>query len=421
MNWKRLTPLITLMWFGHAWASDASQTISQGEYLAQAGDCSACHTSKEGKPFAGGLKMATPLGAIYSTNITPDRKYGIGNYSYDQFATALREGVAKDGHHLYPAMPYTSFAKINDQDMRALYNYFMREVQAVDQPNKDSDIPWPLNMRWPLAAWNWVFHDDSDYQPTMTMSSAWNRGAYLVQGLGHCGACHTPRGLVFQEKALDQSDGNYLTGATLDGWHAPNLNGNLRTGLGSWKIEEIIAFLKQGHTENTAAFGPMAEVVEKSTQHLSDDDLKAIAIYLKGLSASNPNETAAAIDPATVEALVKGDTTQTGAQEYLDNCAACHRLDGKGYRNTFPALAQNTALLVDDPSALINIVLQGGHSPVTQQAVAGLAMPAFGWRLDNQQAADVVTFIRNGWGNQAPAVTAEQVKKVRDAASSAKP
>lgn len=413
MNLKTLLPALALLSAANCWADDATQSVTDGEYLARAGDCVACHTAKGGKPFAGGLRMPTPLGDIYTTNITPDKKTGIGDYTYEEFAAALRKGVAKDGHHLYPAMPYTSFAKINDQDMRALYNYFMHGVTAVDSPNRDSDIPWPLNMRWPLAAWNWVFHDDKPFQPDWDLGGTWNRGAYLVQGLGHCGTCHTPRGIGFEEKALDQSDGNYLTGATLAGWHAPNLTGNMRTGLGVWKVEDIATFLKKGHAANTAAFGPMTEVVENSTQHLSDYDAKTIAVYLKSLSASAPGEKASENDPATVNALIKGDVSQTGAQEYVDNCAACHRLDGKGYANTFPSLAQNSAVMSEDPASLINIILHGGQTPVTQDAVAGLAMPGFDWRLDDKQAADLATFIRSSWGNKAPAVTPEQVKKLR--------
>ncbi|PKH22370.1 alcohol dehydrogenase [Enterobacterales bacterium CwR94] len=397
---------------GHAWAAD-NPTLSRGEYLAKAGDCVACHTVAGGKAFAGGLEMSTPVGAVYSTNITPDKTTGIGEYRYEDFANAVRNGIAKDGHHLYPAMPYTSFAKVSDEDMHALYDYFMHQVKPVAQANRDSDIPWPLNMRWPLAVWNWAFHDDAVFQPDSQQSEEWNRGAYLVQGLEHCGTCHTPRGIGFQEKALDQHDPAFLTGGTLEGWHAPDLTGNMKSGLGRWQADDIVTFLKTGRNDHSAAFGSMSDVVEHSTQYLSQDDLHAMAVYLKSLPSSNPDAQPPQANDATTAALVKGDMQQTGAQEYVDNCAACHRLDGAGYSKTFPALAHNSAVLSDDPSSLISIVLKGGHVPITQQAPTGLAMPDFGWRLDNQQVADVVTFIRNGWGNQAPAVTADQVKKLR--------
>lgn len=398
-------------------ATAADTAISKGHYLAQAGDCAACHTAADGANFAGGLKMATPVGAIYSTNITPDKQTGIGDYSYDDFAQAVRGGVAKDGHQLYPAMPYTSFAKINDEDMHALYDYFMKEVPAVNQADRDSDIPWPLNMRWPLIVWNWAFHDDQRFQPDSSQSAEWNRGAYLIQGLEHCGTCHTPRGIGFQEKALDQKETAYLTGGTLEGWHAPDLTSNPKTGIGRWSQQEIVSFLQTGWTANSAAFGSMTDVIEHSTQHLSDEDLNAMAVYLKSIKSSDPQAEAPKADDATQAALVRGDMSKTGAQLYMDNCAACHRTDGKGYSKTFPALAHNPALLSDDPSSLISIVLRGGKAAVTHKAVTGLTMPDFGWRLDDQQVADLSTFVRSSWGNNAPAVTADRVKELRKTVS----
>lgn len=398
-------------------ASAADAPVSKGHYLAQAGDCAACHTSAGGANFAGGLKMVTPVGAIYSTNITPDKQTGIGDYSYDDFANAVRGGVAKDGHRLYPAMPYTAFAKITDEDMHALYDYFMNEVPAVHQADRDSDIPWPLSMRWPLTVWNWAFQDDSRYQPDSSQSAEWNRGAYLVQGLEHCGTCHTPRGIGFQEKALDQKDSAYLTGGTLEGWHAPDLTGNVHAGIGSWSQQDIVSFLQTGWTANSAAFGSMTDVIEHSTQHLSDRDVNAMAVYLKSLKSSNPKAVAPEPDSRTQAALVTGDMSKPGAQVYMDNCAACHRTDGKGYSKTFPALAHNPAILSDDPSSLISIVLRGGKAAVTHQAVTGLTMPDFGWRLDDRQVADLSTFVRSSWGNNAPAVKPEQVKALRKTVS----
>ena len=415
---KSFLPLLSLALLPLAvHAAEGSDNISKGQYLATAGDCGACHTAAGAKPFSGGLKMSTPVGAIYSTNITPDKTTGIGEYSYADFAKALREGVAKDGHHLYPAMPYTAFARINDADMHALYDYFMKEVKPVKQPNRDSDIPWPLNMRWPLAAWNLMFHDDKVFQPDSSQSVEWNRGAYLVQGLEHCGTCHTPRGIAFQEKALDQKDAVYLTGGTLEGWHAPDLTGSLKDGLGNWQPEEIVTFLRTGRTDTTAAFGSMTDVIEHSTQHLSDADLKAMATYLKSLKASEPGTKMPAADDKTTAALIKGDMSHPGAQEYMDNCSACHRINGEGYAKTFPALAHNSAVLSDDPSSLISIVLRGGKMAVTKEAVTGLTMPDFAWRLNDQQVADLLTFVRGSWGNQAPAVTADQVQKLRKSLS----
>lgn len=406
--------LLTLFCAFSSAAEDISpELISKGKYIATAGDCVACHSIAGKQSFTGGLKMMTPVGAIYSTNITPDKATGIGEYTYDDFAKALRQGIAKDGRHLYPAMPYTAYAKVNDEDMHALYAYMMHGVTAVHAENRKSDIPWPLNMRWPLALWNMAFHDDKAYVPDSSKSAEWNRGAYLVQGLGHCGTCHTPRGIAYQEKSLDQQGKTYLTGGTLEGWHAPDLTGNAKSGLGSWSQEDIALFLKTGRTNTSAAFGSMTDVVEHSTQYLSQADLAAVAGYLKSLQPSAADTPSAPPADSTTAALVRGDISVPGSRLYMDNCSGCHRLDGKGYAKTFPSLAGNSAILSDDPSSVISIVLRGGKMAVTKEAVTGLTMPDFAWRLNDQQVADLVTFIRNGWGNQAPAVNADQVAKLR--------
>ncbi|MCC4104551.1 c-type cytochrome [Serratia ureilytica] len=415
---KGFTPTLSVLLLLAAGAVQAADDtpsaarIEHGEYLARAGDCAACHTAPGGAPFAGGLKMTTPIGAIYSTNITPDRQTGIGGYSLPEFADALRKGVARDGRRLYPAMPYPSFAKINDDDIRDLYLYFTQKVSAVAQPNRESDIPWPLSMRWPLALWDLAFREDGVYQPDAQRGAEWNRGAYLVQGLGHCGTCHTPRGIGFQEKALSQSETTYLSGGTLEGWHAANLRADAVSGLGDWRAQEITRFLKTGHTQRFAAFGSMVEVVQDSTQHLSDDDLKAIAVYLKSLPAGD-EKSSPPRNGDVAQALFNGTVNTPGAQTYLDNCAACHRSDGQGYRNTFPQLARNPALLSEDPSSLISIILHGSRTPITIGAPTGLTMPDFGWRLSDEQVAQLATFVRASWGNNAPAVSADQVKDIR--------
>ncbi len=393
-------------------SSATSSAMSRGEYLAKAGDCVACHTSAGGKPFAGGLKMTTPVGAIYSTNITPDKDTGIGDYSYEDFVKAVRQGISKSGSTLYPAMPYASFSKMTDQDMQDLYQYFMQQVKPVRAQNKAPDIPWPMNMRWPLALWRLAFTDDQRFKPVAGKSAEWERGAYLVQGPGHCGACHTPRGIGFQEKALDQSSPLYLTGNTLEGWHAPDLTGTESDGLGRWSQQDIVSFLKNGVSAQSAAFGSMSEVVHDSLSYLTDSDLQAIAVYLKSLPAAHQVK-AAADNSATASALFKGDVSATGAEVYLDNCSACHRSDGKGYDKTFPALAGNSVILSNDPSSVIHIILQGGQRVITPDMPTGFTMPDFGWRLSDQQVADVATFIRQGWGNNAPAVTASQVTEIR--------
>lgn len=375
--------------------------VSPGHYLAQAADCAACHTASGGAAYAGGLKIETPLGAIYSTNITPDKQSGIGSYSLEEFSRAVREGKAKDGHNLYPAMPYTDFSKFDDRQIADLYHYFMQEVAAVHQDDRAGDIHWPLSVRWPISVWNLMFHRDGPFISDPLKSAEWNRGAWLVQGPGHCGSCHTPRGIAYQEKGLDQNDHDFLTGGTVDGWHAPDLNGDPRQGLGSWTQQEIVDFLQSGQNDRAIAFGSMRDVVQQSTQHLTPADLKAVANYLKSLPARHSVVVSAA------------DPSHDGAAMYQDNCAACHRSQGLGYRHTIPALAGNSALLSEDPSSLIAIILHGSQAPVTQQAVTGMTMPGFDWRLNDEQVAELSNYVRASWGNKASKVTAEQVKKLR--------
>ncbi|KGE64276.1 MULTISPECIES: cytochrome c [Pseudomonas] len=389
--------------------------IKQGEYLARAGDCVACHTAKGGKPFAGGLPMETPIGVIYSTNITPD-KTGLGDYSFEDFDKAVRHGVAKSGSTLYPAMPYPSYARVSDSDMQALYAYFMKGVEPVAQENKASDIPWPLSMRWPLAAWRWMFAPSvEEPQAQVAADPVISRGAYLVEGLGHCGACHTPRALTMQEKALSAADGNaFLSGsAPLEGWIAKSLRGDHKDGLGSWSEEQLVQFLKTGRSDRSAVFGGMSDVVVHSMQYMSENDLTAIARYLKSLPAVDPKDQPHQYDKQVAEALWKGDDSQRGASVYIDNCAACHRTDGHGYTRVFPALAGNPVLQTADATSLINIVLNGGTLPATHAAPSTFTMPAFAWRLSDQEVADVVSFIRGSWGNQGAPVKASDVKDLR--------
>lgn len=393
----------------------AHALIQQGEYLARAGDCVACHTAKGGKPFAGGLAMETPIGLIYSTNITPD-KSGIGDYSFEDFDKAVRHGIAKNGSTLYPAMPYPSYARVNQADMQALYAYFMSGVKPVAQENQAVDIPWPMSMRWPLAMWRWMFAPAvEDFTPVAQQDPVVSRGAYLVEGLGHCGACHTPRALTMQEKALSATDGStFLSGsAPLEGWIAKNLRGDHKDGLGSWNEAQLVQFLKTGRSDRSAVFGGMSDVIVHSMQYMSEADLTAIARYLKSLPAVDSADKPHQYDPAVADALWNGDDSKRGAAVYIDNCAACHRTDGNGYTRVFPALANNPVLQSDDPTSLIHIVLKGGTLPATHTAPSTFTMPAFDWRLSDQEVADVVNFIRTSWGNQAGEVKATDVKGLR--------
>ncbi|HEY7300038.1 MAG TPA: cytochrome c [Xanthobacteraceae bacterium] len=393
-------------------AQPAAAPASKGEYLARAGDCIACHSVRGGKAFAGGLRMGTPMGVIYSTNITPDPQTGIGNYSLEDFDRAVRSGVAKDGHRLYPAMPYPSYAKISNDDLQALYTFFMEEVPPVEQANQQNEIRGYLSGRWLLAIWDMIFAPKGAYVAQQGHDAAWNRGAYLVQGLGHCGACHTPRGWAFQEKALDDGDGAYLQGAELDAWSAPSLRGDVRTGLGGWSQDEIATFLKTGHNNKGVAFGSMLDVVNNSTPYLSDEDIKAMAAYLKSLPAT-AQQTAFVYDDKTTNELQSSRPPQTGTGIYLGSCAACHRIDGKGQAPFMPPLAGNPVVLDPNPSSLINLILNGAEPLVVKGVPDAYRMPQFRLQLTDGQIAEVLSFVRGAWGNDAPAVTAEDIKKLR--------
>ncbi|VVQ34918.1 Gluconate 2-dehydrogenase cytochrome c subunit [Pseudomonas fluorescens] len=407
---------LALLGCGSINAAEIDQNlIKQGEYLARAGDCVACHTAKDGKPFAGGLPMETPIGTIYSTNITPD-KTGLGNYSFEDFDKAVRHGVVKNGSTLYPAMPYPSYASVNETDMKALYAYFMHGVAPVAQENQASDIPWPLSMRWPLTGWRWMFAPAvADYKAAPDEDAVVSRGAYLVEGLGHCGACHTPRALTMQEKVLNAGEGStFLSGsAPLEGWIAKSLRGDHKDGLGSWSEEQLVQFLKTGRSDRSAVFGGMSDVVTHSMQYMTDNDLTAIARYLKSLPANDADDQPHQYDKQIALALWRGDDSAPGASVYIDNCAACHRTDGHGYTKVFPALAGNPVLQSEDPTSLIHIVLKGGTLPATHMAPSTFTMPGFAWRLSDQEVADVVSFIRGSWGNKGSPVKARTVADLR--------
>ena len=397
-------------------AAPSAELIEAGRYLAVTADCIACHSAKGGKPFAGGLTMATPIGSLYSSNITPDKETGIGKYSLNDFDRAIRHGITPNGTTLYPAMPYPSYAKISDGDVRALYAYFMHGVAPVAQANKASAISWPLSINWPLSIWRKTYAPEvapiamSKYQSELI-----GRGAYLVQGLGHCGACHTPRAVTMQELSQDESHPSFLSGGeVIDGWLAVNLRANPAGGLGRWSQQDIVDTLAKSRNAHSAVMGsPMNEVVAHSSQHMTPGDQNAIAAYLKSLPVGLAEKATYAASDVTALALKAGHDEKRGAQLYLDNCAACHRTDAKSNAIVFPALAGNPSVLSDNPTSLIRIVLAGSELPSTKLAPSNLGMPAFGWRLSDDETAQLVTFVRQSWGNQAGAATAEDVAKVR--------
>jgi mono/diheme cytochrome c family protein len=387
--------------------------VQQGKYIAQAGDCTACHTTIGGAPFAGGLGIASPIGTIYSSNITPDKATGIGAWSYKDFARLMRTGKTKSGYIVYPAMPFPSYSRITDADMHALYAYFMLGVQPVNQADQRPDIPWPLSIRWPLHVWRWFFAPGPQpFTPAPGQDAQLARGEYLVEGLGHCGACHTPRGFTLQEDSLSGASASYLSGGgAIDGWVPVDLRSDNLTGLGRWGAQDIVTFLKTGSNGKTAAFGGMAPVVHDSTQYLSDADLAAIAAYLKSLPGSTA--TSFTYDNSETMALNSGDESKQGAAVYLATCDVCHSANGEGYRQAFPALAGNPVVLADNATSVINIILDGARRPITQTSPSALVMPTLAWKLNDQQIADVATFIRTSWGNNASAVSPDQVARLR--------
>ncbi|AEV26457.1 cytochrome c [Azospira oryzae PS] len=393
---------------GRAEAADAGQ-IARGEYLARLGDCVACHTAEGGKSMAGGRELATPFGVLFSTNITPDKETGIGNYTFAQFDRAMRKGVAADGHNLYPAMPYPSYAKMTGEDMQALYAYLMQGLAPVKQANKPTAMRWPFNQRWGLSLWNWAFLDATPFQPDAGKDATWNRGAYLVQGLGHCGACHTPRGIAFQEKAMSDAGSkgkHFLAGETVESWRALSLRG-------LWTVEDTALFLKTGQNRFATASGNMAEVIHHSTQHVKDEDLVAIATYLKSLPPGEHELPAPSVPRSEVAGKVPGNLfSSRGGLAYVQFCGDCHRQDGNGVSKIFPPLAGNPAVTAKDPATLLHITLTGWKTASTAAHPRVFTMPGFA-RLNDQELAELITFVRSSWGNGGEAVTASQVKKMR--------
>ena len=392
----------------------AAALAARGEYVARLGNCVACHSVPNAPPFSGGLKMATPLGAIYTTNITPDENTGIGRYTLEDFDAAMRLGIAKDGHRLYPAMPYPSYAKMSEEDMKALYHFIMKSVPPANAPNRPSDISFPLKLRWPLGMWNAVFAEDARYQANPARNAIWNRGAYLVQGLGHCGACHTPRGWGFNEKGYSETKDEFLMGAPLDNWSAPNLRQDVKTGLGAWTPRDTIEFLKTGHNRFGTAFGTMAEVINNSTQYMTEGDLEAIATYLHSMPGVQEKKNSAfKYDAGTERKLTAHQYDAPGSQVYSQQCSTCHRPDGKGFAPYLPPLAGNPVVQDPIPVSLINIVLNSSAMVVVDGMPDAYRMPQYRALLNDREIADVVSFMRSSWGNGASPVTAQDVARLR--------
>jgi mono/diheme cytochrome c family protein len=374
--------------------------IERGRYLATVGDCAACHTLPgSGHDFAGGRSIETPFGQLVAPNITPDPQTGIGAWTDDEFVNALTKGTGRNGTHLYPAMPFTYYTKLTRGDALAIRAY-LNTLPAVHNPIKSNQLPFPVNIRAAMAAWDVLFFTPGSFKPVAGKSDEWNRGAYLVEGLGHCGMCHTPKNFLGADKTSER-----LQGYALQGWFAPNITNDSPRGLGSWSIGDIVDYLKSGHNSFGAATGPMSETLNLSTSHMNDADLKAIAVYLKDQPGQQQS---ASSDPDQ-------KTMALGAQVYADECSGCHTTNGKGISGMFPSLNGSAAVRQADPASLLHVVLRGARSVGTDKAPTAPAMPAFGWILKDDQVAAVLTYIRNAWGNSAPPVTASEVGKARKA------
>jgi mono/diheme cytochrome c family protein len=390
-------------------AAPAKQSlVERGKYLAQAGDCIACHTVPGAKIFSGNRAMPTPFGTLYAPNITPDRATGIGSWSADDFYKMMHTGRSPKGYLLYPAMPFASYTKVTRADSDAIFAY-LRSVPAVRQPSREHELRFPYNNRALLIGWRTLYFQEGEYQPDRAKSAEWNRGAYLVQGLGHCGMCHTPinaLGGSSQEKAFQ---GGLIP---MQNWYAPSLTSNREAGLGDWEIQDIVDLLQKGVSNRATVYGPMAEVTFNSLQFMTDEDVRAMAVYLKSL----PADKGPSSDPA--ESPLRADVNQVfseGRRIYAARCANCHGAEGKGKLPHYPPLARNQSIGMSSAVNPIRMVLNGGYPPGTRRNPMPYGMPPFAQDLNDTEIAAVVTFIRAAWGNRGAPVNAREVNELRSA------
>ncbi len=394
-----LTVLALLSLFAQA-ADSKAELIKKGEYLARVGDCVSCHTVTDKKAFAGGHAMRTPFGTLYTPNITPDNQTGIGQWTFEHFWQALHHGKGYKGELLYPAFSYTSYTKVTREDALAIYTY-LQSVPAINQKNRTHNLTFPFNIRSLLYAWRLLYFTPGEYQPDNSQTDEWNRGAYLVEGLGHCNECHTTRNAL---GAMDQK--SPLNGGQIpvQGWYAPNLSTQTGGGLEGWSQKDVVALLKTGLSEKGGAIGPMADVVRNSTQYMTDTDLNAVAVYLASLPAPAVSSN---------QPLVEARDYALGQEIYTQHCDSCHGQQGQGVKGIYPVLAGNPT--VTEPTGInaIRSVLLGGFSVATKGNPEPYSMPPFAAQLNSKDVAAVVNYIRQSWGNNATAVLATEVAKAR--------
>ena len=387
--------------------ANAMEQVKRGEYLARAGNCMSCHTTRGGKDYAGGRAIATPFGSIYSSNITPDAETGIGKWTADDFWRAIHNGKSKDGHFLYPAFPYPNYTKVTRADADAIFAYF-RTIPPVRQTNKDHQLRFPYNQRILLAFWRTLYFTPGEFVADPKASPQQNRGAYLVQGLGHCAACHTARNALGGTVAEGDLAGGMIP---MQNWYASSITSNAGSGIGTWSAKEIADLLKTGVSQQGAVFGPMAEVVSGSLQHLSQGDIDAMAEYLKSIPKTDGvYPQLAARTPGNQEATLK-----QGAKLYEQLCVECHKADGKGMPPAYPSLAGNQSLSASSALNPIRIVLNGGYPPSTAGNPRPYGMPPFGSTLNDDEIAAVVSYIRTSWGNKGALVSPIDVARSRGA------
>ncbi|WP_415914092.1 c-type cytochrome [Paraburkholderia sp. J12] len=390
-------------------SSSHDELIARGEYLARAGDCIACHTIPAGKLFGGGRPMETPFGTLYTPNISSDKETGIGAWTADAFYRMLHEGKSRDGTLLYPAMPFASYTKVTRADSDAIYAYLL-STPPVHQPNRPQNLRFPYNQRSLLIGWRTLFFRPGEYQPDPTQSVEWNRGAYLVEGLGHCTMCHTAINALGGNSASKQFQGGLIP---LQNWYAPSLTSNREAGLGDWSIDDIVGLLHAGVSNRGAVYGPMAEVVYDSFQYLTEDDVRAVAVYLKSLPGhSGEVDNSPRSRFATEEA---NRLAPLGKKIYDAQCAHCHAAEGQGKPPDFPPLASNQSIQMNSAVNPIRMVLNGGYPPGTRKNPMPYGMPPFAQSLSDEEVAAVVTYIRTAWGNHGTPVSEHEVNALRSA------